>query len=167
MISLNAAGSAYHDGAERATTERTVVRCSRVLNYDMARWVTELRPQLSGKRHALVLDIDPVPLPAVLCDRTQLRQVVAHLVTAAHTFTDVGGQITVAAHAVGRVVRIEVRDTGGRGAASRARAFEPFARHIVEAHGGSIVVEIRPTGHTFAFTLPVHSGSSSSAGRAA
>ena len=132
---------------------RAVLRRSRVLNYDLARWVTELRPQVQSKDHSLQLEIDDKALPPVLCDRSQLRQVLVNLVTTAHMFTENGGRIVVSARAEGSCVSIEVKDTG----AASNRRVEPFAKRIIEAHGGSIGVRSElGRGSTFAFTIPIH-----------
>lgn len=146
----------HHATSDRDQGRRELARRSRVLNYDLARWVTELRPQLQSKGQSLQLEIDEAALPPVLCDREQLRQVVINLVTNAQTSTGAGGCITVAARTVNNCVSVEVKDSTGA-ATGRARGVEPFARRIVEAHGGSIAVASEPgRGTVFAFTLPVH-----------
>ena len=144
--------------AANSQDPRAVTRCSRVLNYDLARWITELRPQLQAKQQSLQLEIGEMSLPPVLCDRQQLRQVLINLITTAHTLTDAGGHITVRARAADRFITIEVNDSGASLASGvRRRDVEPFVRRIVEAHGGSTAVRgCASEGHTFAFTIPVH-----------
>jgi signal transduction histidine kinase len=132
---------------------------SRVLNYDLARWATELRPHLQSKQQSLCLELDAAPLPAVRYDRDKLRQAIVNLVHDAHTFTGVGGHIALAAHATGDTVTIEVRDSAAvaaSGGRSAGRGLT-IARRIVELHGGAIRMQTEPDrGSTVAFSIPVH-----------
>jgi two-component system sensor histidine kinase ResE len=132
---------------------------SRVLDYDLARWATELRPHLDSKQQSLRLELDAAPLPPVRYDRDKLHQAIVNLVHDAHTFTDAGGHIALAAHATGETVTIEIRDNAGSIPASSRSAGRglAIARRIIELHGGAISMRTDPNrGNTFGFSIPVH-----------
>ena len=139
-----------------------------------------LRPLADERRLAMVADIRPAT-PAVLGDATRLGQVVRNLVHNAIKFTPPGGSITLAAApgpglGAGATVELRVVDTGcGISADEARRVFERFykadrsrqrdgegtglglaiARHVVEAHGGTIRVESEPgRGSSFIVELP-------------
>jgi two-component system phosphate regulon sensor histidine kinase PhoR len=136
--------------------------------------VERLRPQVERANLSLVFEIEP-ELGLVTADRNRIEQVLLNLVHNAIKFTRPGGTITVHAQNVGDEVSISVADTGvGIAAAELARVFERFfksdrarrsdgtglglaiAKHIVQAHGGTIWAESEPGhGSTFSFTLPV------------
>ena len=126
------------------------------------------------RRHVSI-DVDLVEgLPAVLCDRLQIQQVILNLVTnamdALDTAPHVDKTIRIFSRAVSaQSVLVGVRDYGA-GVQYPARLFETFfttkekgmgmglaiSRSIVEAHGGQLWLE--PTdgpGSTFCFRLPV------------
>lgn len=134
--------------------------------------LTRLAPQAERAGLQLIDDVDPHL--RVLIDPAQIQRVLSNLVHNAVKFTATGS-VTVAADAEGADwVRIGVRDTGeGIPADELPRIFERFykvdhargrsgtglglaiARHIVEAHGGSIqAVSTLGKGTTFYFTVP-------------
>ena len=97
-------------------------------------------------------------------DRNRLRQAFANLVDNAIKYNRRGGQVSIAAHADGAQVVVEVRDTGiGIAATDLPRIWERLYRGdasrserglglglslvkaIVEAHGGTITAESTPT----------------------
>jgi signal transduction histidine kinase len=112
-------------------------------------------------------------LPSVHVDAVQIEQVLVNLLrNSAEALSDAGrhdGRIVVAAGQAGDSVAIEVRDNGpgfDPGLAERAAA--PFtttkaqglglglslARSIVEAHGGTLLIESGLFGACVSFTLP-------------
>jgi two-component system phosphate regulon sensor histidine kinase PhoR len=132
-----------------------------------------LRPQVDRAGLHLVVDV-PADLPLVLADREKIEQVLINLIHNAVKFTP-EGTITVAARADGEVLRVSVEDTGvGIPEADLPRVFERFyktdrarrsegtglglaiAKHVVQAHGGTISVASQPgQGTRFEFTLPL------------
>lgn len=115
------------------------------------------------------------PLPRVLADPGQIRQVLQNLVTNALTFAEGAPRVRIAAEpAESGWWRITVTDEGiGIDPDHRDRIFDLFkrlhtrdeypgtglglaiCRKVVERHGGTIDVSANPEGGTvFAFTLP-------------
>ena len=122
------------------------------------------------------IEIDvPRDLPLVLIDAGRIHQVVTNIVHNAIKFTLPGGHIHITAHADDEFVTLSVQDTGiGISTHDRPRIFERFfktdrsravggtglglaiAKHLVQAHGGTIWVEsVEGKGSTFSFTLPI------------
>ena len=134
-----------------------------------------LWPQTEAKRQILTIDV-PSDLPLVLGDPTRVMQILTNLLSNAHKYTPPGGSVEVVARAVGRQVRVDVRDTGiGLAPEEQSQLFTKFyrsrdravqgvggtglglviAKQLVEMHGGTIVVSSQPgRGSTFSFTLP-------------
>lgn len=132
-------------------------------------------------RHKLELqDIElavafPDDVPPVLCDASQIQQVILVLLVNAADAMPQGGRLRVSVEPDpnGEYVRIRVRDTGsGIPADVLPQIFDPFfttkedqqrtglglavARSIVEQHGGEIAVESTPgQGTEFTVALPV------------
>ncbi len=140
----------------------------------LMRAVERLRPQV--ERAGLVLRVDVSPdLPQVRVDRGRIEQVLINLIHNAVKFTPEGGEIIVSAGLRDGMLRVSVRDTGvGITAEELPRIFERFyktdaarrsagsglglaiAKHIVQAHGGTIWAESTPGhGTTFSFTIPL------------
>jgi two-component system sensor histidine kinase KdpD len=132
-----------------------------------------LLPRLDG--HPLELDL-PADLPPVQISYTQIDQVLTNLVENAAKYSPPGTPISVRARPGDAEVQVEVLDSGpGIPETMISRIFDKFfrtvepERHadgtglglaickgIVEAHGGRIWVENRPTGGArFIFTLPL------------
>ena len=130
-----------------------------------------------AERAGLSLEIsDNDALPDVLADGDRIGQVVSNLIHNAVKFTPPGGRITVGADRRPQEVRFFVQDTGiGLRSDELERVFERFykgepsradegtglglaiARHIVQAHHGTIMAESSGPGHgsVFSFTLPL------------
>lgn len=131
-------------------------------------------PNAEAKGVGLHLDVSGLGAHADLsADPTRLQQVFWNLMSNAVKFTPHGGRIDVVARAIAPGYVVTVSDTG-RGIAPDMlpHVFEPFtkatigseqglglglsiAKHIVEAHGGTISVESRlEAGTSFTITLP-------------
>lgn len=129
-------------------------------------------PFAARKGIAITTHLDP-ELPAVLCDRERIQQVLGNLITNALKFTPQGGTIELRAARAGDLAQISVSDTGeGIKSEHLAQLFERFwqaskttrigsglglsiARGIVVTHGGKIWAESTlGAGSRFTFTLP-------------
>ena len=153
-----------------------VARTHVALN-EMVRELTALLEVTIGRRARMHLDLAE-PLPAVVGDATQLRQVLLNLVhNAADAIADLDGEVRIATRVLrGRSaedvrVQLSVRDTGiGIEPENLERIFEVFyttkvagrglglsaVRTIADRHGGTITVESLPGhGSTFTLVLPV------------
>lgn len=127
-------------------------------------------------RRGLSIQAEEAPfLPPVQADSERIRQVLINLLHNAVKFTPAGGRVLLRTEATRDMVAVSVSDTGvGVVRADLPRIFERFykadrsrsgggtgmglaiARHIVEAHGGSIRVQSEEgKGATFSFSLPI------------
>ncbi len=117
-------------------------------------------------------------LPSVPADKDRVRQVITNLLHNAIKFTRPGGKIMITTGTLPDSVVVNVVDTGiGIPKQDLARIFERFykgdkaragegtgmglaiAKHVVEAHGGSIWVNSEEgKGSTFSFSLPLRVG---------
>jgi two-component system, OmpR family, phosphate regulon sensor histidine kinase PhoR len=133
---------------------------------------------LKASRKQITLEIEVPPgLPPVRGDAGLLRDVLQNLLDNAIQYTPECGNIHVTAEAKGREAIITVSDTGiGIPASDKERIFERFyrvdaarsreaggtglglsiAKHIVEAHGGRLLVEsVMGEGSKFSFSIPI------------
>jgi histidine kinase len=120
----------------------------------------------------------PPDLPPVLVDEDRVGQVLLNLVGNALQYTPEAGTVTITARRDHHEVVVAIQDTGiGIAAEHLSHLFTRFyrvdksrsraaggsgigltiARHLVEAHGGSIRAESpgASQGSTFTFTLPI------------
>ncbi len=130
---------------------------------------------IQAERAGLKVEIDCDPnIPQVFADPSRLEQVVGNLFHNAIKFTPAGGQIILSAKPQNGKVMFCVSDTGiGIPAEDLPRIFERFyktdrarasggtglglaiAKHVVEAHGGSIWAEsVESQGSKFFFLIP-------------
>jgi len=113
-------------------------------------------------------------LPSIYADKIQIQQVLVNLIrNAIESMTqtdDVHRRLVIATDRDGRSIRVRITDHGhGLDSAIAAKLFEPFqstkpmglglgltiCRNLVDAHGGVIGAELRPTpGTTFFFSIP-------------
>jgi len=146
---------------------------------ELAAAAERLRPLAEERHLVLTYDLEP-DTPQVMGDAAQLGQVIRNLVHNAIKFTPPNGSVTLAARGLDgdarAMVELRVIDTGcGLSREEAARIFERFykadrsrqrdgegtglglaiARHVVQAHGGSISVGSEPgRGSTLIVTLP-------------
>ncbi len=140
--------------------------------------IEAFKPRAEAKGVSLSFD-GPPDLPTAEIDSARIGQVVSNLVDNAITHTPEGGAVRVSARTVGEQARIVVADTGeGIPMEALSLVFERFyrvdrsrdrstggtglglsiAKHLVEAHGGSIHVESsHGRGTRFSVDLPLHS----------
>lgn len=143
--------------------------------------MSRLRPQFEEKGVILTLNL-PTQLPAVKADEDRLNQVLLNLIGNALHYTPPGGTVTITANtpdsARNRHMVITIADTGiGIPARHLPHIFTRFyrvdksrsrtgggsgigltiAKHVIEAHSGSIWVESRGEGQgtAFSFSLPL------------
>jgi signal transduction histidine kinase len=146
----------------------------RMESEDLAAKVREIakfaKPEVERAGLELALSIED-DAPPVLFDEGQIRQALLNVLRNAREAMSDGGKIELYVRAEGMSVVVGVDDRGG-GIPSdvRSRIFDPFfstkgegtglglaiTRQIVEAHGGTVVVEPRDGGGTsFRFVLPI------------
>lgn len=135
--------------------------------------VVRLRSQFDDK--GIVLNVDvPAGLPPVLADPDRIAQVLTNLFGNALQYTPPGGRVEVRARPADGAVAVAVTDTGiGITAEHLTHVFDRFyrvdrsrarasggtgigltvARHLVEAHGGSIRAESAGPGQGSTFTV--------------
>jgi len=135
---------------------------------------TQLSPQVE-RQQLIVAKQLATSLPSVQADKERIRQTIVNLVHNAVKFTDPGGKITIVSQVRGDSVIVDISDTGiGISKNDLPHVFERFykgdrarsgggtgmglaiAKHVVEAHGGSIWVQSEEgRGSTFSFSLPI------------
>ncbi len=136
-----------------------------------------LQPAADMKRIALNVHVDP-KLGPISVDPDRLHQMIWHLLSNAIKFTPAGGKVTVSVEAIGRMMRLIVRDTGVGFAPHLAeQLFERFrqadtsttrqhgglglglaiVRHLAEQHGGTIAARSAGPhqGAEFEVALPI------------
>jgi len=139
--------------------------------------VDSFRPVAAAKEIELNTVIDP-NVSTMLADPSRLQQIIGNLMSNAIKFTPAQGRVEVRLARIDSGVELRVSDTGiGIGSEDLARIFDRFrqvdasttrrygglglglsiARHLAEAHGGSLRAESEGDGKgaTFTVTLPV------------
>jgi len=155
--------------------------------FEIARRPVDLRPRLLdlaksfqgvARLSGVAFRVEVEPLPLLEADPERMLQVVGNLLSNAFKFTPPGGEVRLRALAQGEALVLEVADTGpgipeeelpklfqryGRAQGPQTRGVAGtglglfISRHIVEAHGGRILVESRPgQGTTFRVILPLY-----------
>src|SRR6516162_5814528 len=155
----------------------------------LAESLVMLRPTAEAAKVAIVVDGDPSGWPELGCDALKLKQVFVNLLGNAIKFTPAGGQVTVSEEIDDVSLRIRISDTGVGMRAEEiplvvqpfyrtSSAYDakhqgaglglPFAKAVVELHGGSLAIESRlASGTTVTITLPLAPGGVDAAGAAA
>ena len=129
------------------------------LNRVVADLLHLLGPQLNHGRVESSVELSPGPLPARL-DESSLRSALTNLIiNAVQAMTDGGGRLSVKTLREGGGLRVEIADTGvGMTREQVGKMFEafyttkakglglgmPYAKKVIEEHGGEIGVESRP-----------------------
>ncbi|MGH3921162.1 MAG: sensor histidine kinase [Pseudonocardiaceae bacterium] len=133
--------------------------------------VVAMRPLCAQHRQRITLDA-PQVTRAIAADPTLVLQALTNLVSNASRFTSEGGSINVRIMEIDSGIAVYVTDDGaGMTREERRRLFRRFAtgrpladgtglglvitKEVIEAHGGSIMVDTTAhRGTTFLFTLP-------------
>jgi two-component system phosphate regulon sensor histidine kinase PhoR len=158
----------------RLEAGRTTLKYERVDPEDLVRrGADRMRSQI--ERAQLTMETSATDgMQAIPIDRARMEQVLINLVHNAIKFTPAGGDIRLRVSQDATETTIEVEDTGiGIEPSEQIRLFERFyksdrarrsdgtglglaiAKHIVQAHGGTIAVESEPgEGSTFRLVLP-------------
>jgi signal transduction histidine kinase len=143
----------------------------------LAESLVMLRPTAEAAKVEIVVDGAPSDWPVLVCDPVKLKQVFVNLLDNAIKFTSAGGQVTVSDETDDVSLRIRISDTGiGMRADEIPLAVQPFyrttsaydakhqgaglglpfAKAVIELHGGSLAIESRlASGTTVTITLPV------------
>jgi PAS domain S-box-containing protein len=167
--------------SRKSESRRAPADINAILEHSLALAATDydLKKKYDFRRIAIVRDFAP-DLPAVVCTRTEIEQVVLNLLkNAAQAMAGVPGgtpepTIVLRTRRVGEAVRIEVADNGpGMDERVRKRVFEPFFTTkepghgtglglsvsyciIATNHGGTLQVDAQPgKGATFTIELPL------------
>lgn len=145
------------------------------LNLLVEEVITQLKPQAERQGLSLKNEL-AAELPPVQAHKERIRQVIVNLMYNAIKFNRPGGSVSTATRRFEDTIVIEISDTGtGIANDDLPRIFERFfkadrsrtgqgtgmglaiAKHIVEAHGGSIQVRSEEgKGSTFSFSLPLN-----------
>jgi signal transduction histidine kinase len=138
--------------------------------------VESWRPAADAKK--LILSSELRPVPTIKGSSRRLQQVFSNLLSNSIKFTPAGGQITVSVLATGDHIQVKIADSGaGIAPEFLPHVFDRFrqadgsttrkhgglglglaiVRHLVEMHGGSVMVESagENQGTTFTVNLPV------------
>ncbi len=135
--------------------------------------VEQIKPVIDARKHHLVLDIAPQPMP-VCGDRTRLIQVAANLLNNAAKYTADGGELHVSLQQHDGVAVLRVSDNGiGIGADLLPVVFDLFTqaqrtpdraqgglglglalvKKLVELHHGTVEAHSEGLGHGSTFTI--------------
>jgi two-component system, sensor histidine kinase len=143
----------------------------------LAESLVMLRLAAEAAKVELVVEGDPASWPALDGDAVKLKQVFMNLIGNAIKFTPAGGRVTVSGETDTGTLRIRIRDTGiGIGAQDIPLVQQPFyrvnsvldgkhqgaglglpfAKSVVELHGGMLEIESKlGIGTTVTVTLPL------------
>jgi signal transduction histidine kinase len=143
----------------------------------LAESLVMLRPTAQAAKVEVIVDGAPSDWPVLECDPVKLKQVFVNLLGNAIKFTPAGGQVTVSGETDDDSLRIRISDTGIGMRAEEiplvvqpfyrtSSAYDakhqgaglglPFAKAVVELHGGSLFIESHlASGTTVTITLPI------------
>ncbi|MCX6020186.1 MAG: ATP-binding protein, partial [Chloroflexi bacterium] len=177
-----------HCGSFLKSPQSSIVSCAQCLGALALNVGAALRPQLHSKRQNIAVMVAP-GLPLVLADSDRVTQILTNLLSNAHKYSAVGGNILLTIGLDGGAVRVDVQDDGiGLSPEEQAQVFNRFfraknnatveaggtglglaiTRSLVEMHGGAITVSsTQGQGSVFSFTLPLSEQQAQAAAAAA
>jgi len=146
----------------------------------IAQVIEGMQAKIEEKEQTLSLVV-PTDMPAVHGDPDRLAQILTNLLSNAHKYTPVGGQIAIYAYVRDAMMHVAVADSGiGIAPENQKRIFERFYRvendpavyevsgtglglaislSLIQMHGGSIWLESEVgKGSMFTFSLPLTEG---------
>lgn len=157
-----------HEDGESFHTVDVAALVTQTITLTRPRW----KDQAQAAGATIRVESELGPVPAVLGDESELREVLTNLIFNAVDAMPAGGLITVRTRSEGGSAMIEVSDTGsGMTEEIRQRCLEPFFSTkgergtglglsmvfgIVQRHGGKVdICSALGTGTTFIVTLPL------------
>jgi len=168
------------DLSEADTGKLTLSRKHSELGTLLSASLEPLAPAAKNAGIALEVPADTASWPAIEADAPKLQQSLTNLIHNAIKFTPAHGAITITGNRNGHTMRITITDTGigirpedlplvMRPFHRRKPAFDaayqgaglglPFAKTIIELHGGTLALQSTPgVGTTVMITLPVAAG---------
>jgi len=136
-----------------------------------------LRSTAEAAKVDVIVDGDPSGWPVREGDPVKLKQVFVNLIGNAIKFTPAGGRVAISSAVDAAALRIRIRDTGIGiraediplvmqpfyrvnsvldGKHQGAGLGLPFAKSVVELHGGTLTIESKPgSGTTVSISLPL------------
>ncbi|MBA2849456.1 response regulator [Thermosulfuriphilus ammonigenes] len=158
-------------GKKQEHLSRQLVDINELIRDAVAMTRPKWRHESLKKGHPIEIDLALSPLPRVMVNPSDIREVLVNLIFNAVEAMPQGGKITISSAKEADRVIVQVQDTGiGMDEETKSRIFDPFfttkghgsglglslSYTICQSHGGTLEVESEPgKGSTFTLSLPV------------
>ena len=158
-------------GKKQEHLSRQLVDINELIRDAVAMTRPKWRHESLKKGHPIEIDLALSPLPRVMVNPSDIREVLVNLIFNAVEAMPQGGKITISSAKEADRVIVQVQDTGiGMDEETKGRIFDPFfttkghgsglglslSYTICQSHGGTLEVESEPgKGSTFTLSLPV------------